>query len=115
MKPAKVRAEFLLLLDTDILEVLASEDDYTSLCDQKCELIFLHISQFRELEAFDLSSDARSQFRDFNFTICGVEEMGFCFVSFRATVDEFKWFRGWEFGGLIIDWEVMVVFVLLKR
>lgn len=112
VKPAKMGSKLFLLLDADVLEVLASEDDDASFCDQEGELVFLHVGQFGELEAFDLGSDARSQFRDFDFAVFGVQEMGLCLVGFRAAVDEFKWFRGRELGGLIVDWEIMIVFVL---
>ncbi len=114
VKPAKVRAKLFLLLNTDVLEVLASENDYSSFCNEKCQLIFLHVGQFGELKPFDLGSNARGQFRDLDFAVFCVKKMGLRFIRFQPTINELKWFRRWELGSLIVNGEITIVFVLQK-
>jgi len=41
-----------------------------------------------------------------------IEKVGFVFFCLGSAVDELEWLGWWEFGGLIIDREVAVVFVL---
>lgn len=44
---SKVRSKFLLLLWTDILEVLIAEDNDSALCDEKGQFIFLDVRELR--------------------------------------------------------------------
>ena len=112
VKSAKVRAKLFLLLNTNILKVLSSENNNTSLSNQQGKFVFLHISQLGELQTLDLSAYSRSQFRNLEFGVLRVEEVGFGFVGLAPAVDELEWLGWWEFGGLIIDREIVVVFVL---
>lgn len=45
----EVPAEFLLLLDANVLEVLAAEDNNTAFGNEKRQLVFLTVVQLREL------------------------------------------------------------------
>lgn len=49
VKSAKVGSEFLLLLWTDILEVLITEDHDSALCDEQGQLILLDVRELRQL------------------------------------------------------------------
>lgn len=112
VKSAKVRAKLFLLLNTNILKVLSSENNNPSLSNQQGKFVFLHISQLGELQALDLSAHSRSQFRNLEFGVVRVEEVWFVFVGLDPAVDELEWLGWWEFGGLIIDREIAIVFVL---
>jgi hypothetical protein len=112
VESAEVRAELFLLLNTNVLEILASKDDDASLGDQKREFVFLDISQLGELNTFDLCPDARSQFRDLESGVLRIEKVRFGFIGFDSAVDEFKGFGRWEFGSFIVDGKVVLVFVL---
>lgn len=64
METAKVLTEFLLLLRTNILEVLVPEHDNTALGYQQGELILLGVRQLRQLKACDLSTNTWCQLGD---------------------------------------------------
>jgi hypothetical protein len=112
VKSAEVRAKLFLLLNTNILEVLSSENNNTSLSNQQGKFVFLHISQFGELQALDLSAHSRSQFSNLKFGVVRIEEVEFVFVGLGSAVDELEWLGWWEFSDLIIDREIAIVFVL---
>jgi hypothetical protein len=112
VESAKVRAELFLLLNANVLEILASKDDDASLGDQKRKFVFLDISQLGELNTFDLCPDARSQFRDLEPGVLRIEKVRFGFIGFDSAVDEFKGLGRWEFGSFIVDGKVVLVFVL---
>jgi hypothetical protein len=112
VKSAKVRAKIFLLINTNILKLLSSENNNTSLSNQQGKFVFLHISQLGELQALDLSAHSRSQFRSLKFGVVRIEEVGFVFVGLGPTVDELEWLGWWEFGGLVINREIAIVFVL---
>ncbi len=109
---SKVLSKLLLLLGTNILEVLASEDNNSSLGNQKSKLIFLLIAQLAELQPFDLSSNARGKFCD-----CGTrsEEMRLGLFGESALVREVKGLGCWKDSGVIIHWEIGIVFVLFRE
>lgn len=49
MQRPKMRPELLLLLDTDILEVLVAEYHHATLGDEQRELVFLCVTELGEL------------------------------------------------------------------
>ena len=54
---SKVSAKSLLLFDSDILEVLVTEDDDAAFGDQERELVLLQVVQLRELQPSDLGTN----------------------------------------------------------
>jgi hypothetical protein len=60
----KILSKLLLLLWTDILEILATENDNPSLRNKQGQFILLFIAKLAQLQALDFSSDARGQSRD---------------------------------------------------
>jgi hypothetical protein len=112
VESAKIRAKGLLLLNTDILEILASEDDNTSLSNQERELVFLDLCQLGELKTFDFSAHARGQFGYLELGVLRVKEMGFSFVCFQSAIYKFEWLGWWKFSGFIVDREIVIIFVL---
>jgi hypothetical protein len=63
MQLPKILAKSLLLLGPNILEVLIPENHHPALSKQQRELVFLLITQLRELQAMDLCPDARRESR----------------------------------------------------
>ncbi len=57
MQGSKVSAESLLLVDSDILEILVTEDDDAAFGDQERQLVLLQVVQFRELQSSDLGTN----------------------------------------------------------
>lgn len=115
METTKVLAECLLLLGPDILEVLVAEDDDTALGDQQGELVLLGIGQLRQLQARDLSADARCQLCDFQVGISLWQKVWLCRVCVEAAVLEVEQFCGRELGGGVVDREVSGIFGLAIR
>ena len=58
---SKISAKCLLLFDSDILEVLVTEDDDAAFGDQEREFVLLKVVQLRELQSSDLGSNGRSK------------------------------------------------------
>jgi hypothetical protein len=114
VESAKVGAKFFLLLNTNVFEILASEDDNATLSDEQRKLILLHVGQLGELETLDFSPHTRREFGNFDFAIFGIEQVGFGFICLGSTVDKLEWLSRGELGSLIVDGEVAVVFVLLR-
>jgi len=81
VQPAKVLPELLLLLRTDVLEVLVTEDHHAPLRNQQCELSLLGISQLRELESADFSADSRRQASHHHIWIIRRQQIWFCWVG----------------------------------
>jgi len=102
----------LSVLNSDVFEVLAAEDNDATLSHEQRKLVFLHIGQLGELEAFDFGSNTRSQFCDLKLGVMWVEEMRFGFVRLSPTVNELKCLSRRELGRLILDGKVSVVFLL---
>lgn len=112
METAKVLAEFLLLLRSDILEVLVTKDDNTTLGYQQCELILLGVRQPRKLKASDFGADTGCQFGGFHVRVVLGQKIWLCRIRVETTVLEFKHFGGRELGGGVIDGEVCRIFGL---
>lgn len=83
---AKVLSELELLLRT---EILVTEEDYTSLGDEKGEFISLLICEVLELETDDFGADVSSEVLDF---LCSGEKRGLVLVCPSAGVDVFSVF-----------------------
>lgn len=113
METAKVLAEFLLLLGSDILEVLVTEDHNTTLGYQQGELILLDVCQLRQLKTSDFSADTGCQFGCLQVRIFLGQKVWLCWICVETTVLEVKQFGGRELGGGVIDGEVRRIFGLL--
>lgn len=61
MERTKVSAKLLLLLDANVLEILPTKDDDTSLGDEEGQLVLLGIVKLGELQAADLGANDRRQ------------------------------------------------------
>jgi hypothetical protein len=112
VETAEVFAKLLLLLRADIFEVLISKHNHATFSDEQREFVFLRVAQLGELEATDLSADARRQFRGFHGGISFWQKAGLCWVRIMATVVEIKELCRWKLGGCVVDWEVRSVFRL---
>lgn len=113
VETAKVLAEFLLLLRSDILEVLVTEDYNTTLGYQQCELILLGVRQLGQLKATNFSADTGCQFGGLQVRIVLGQKVWLCRIRVQTTVLEVKQFGGRELGGGVIDGEVRRIFGLL--
>lgn len=112
MQLPEILPEFLLLLRTDILEVLPTEDHNAPLCNQKCKFILLLIAELAQLQALYFSTNSRSQLFDRHVCIISFEQMWLRFVCEGSFVSEFERLRGWENGRVVIDWQIVRVLVL---
>lgn len=115
MKTAKVLAEFLLLLGSDVLEILVTKDYNTALGYQQCELILLSVCQLGQLKASDFSADTGCQFGGFQVRIVLGQKVWLCRIRVETTVLEVKQFGGQELGGGVINGEVRRVFGLVCK
>lgn len=113
VETTEVLAEFLLLLRSDILEVLVSEDHHTTLGYQQRELILLDVRQLGQLKPSDLSADTRCQFGGLHVRIVLGQKVWLCRIRVETTVLEVKQFGGRELGGGVIDGKVRRIFGLL--
>lgn len=112
----KVSPKLLLLLDTNVLEILVTEDDQTPLRNKEGQLVFLLPSQLRQLKTADLSPDDGSNLRDGQVGIVVLgEEVPLLPVRHEAPVVEFEGLGGWECGRFVVDGEVGAVLVLRYR
>ncbi len=109
---AKVAAELLLLLKANVLEVLVAEDDDAALGDEQGELVTLLVVELRELQAADLGADDRGQLGHLEVLVVLGEEVGFLLLGDEAAVVELEGLEGREGGRLVVDGEVLGVFVL---
>lgn len=112
VKRPEVSAKLLLLLDANVLEVLASEHDDAALGEQECELVLLRVVELRELDAADFGPDDRRQTpcRDLGTTFR--EQVGLLLIRSEPFVLERGEFEGLEEGLLIVYRKVVGVFVL---
>lgn len=112
MKGTEVSAKLLLLLNADILEILATEDDDTTLGYMESQLIFLGIVELGELKAADLGSNDRRQPFGLNFRVAFGQEVLLVLVGSETPVGEFEGLQRLEGCLLVIDGEVVGIFVL---
>ncbi len=108
----KVPGKGLLLLDADVLEVLAPEHDDAALGEQEGQLVLLEVVQLRELQAADLGADGRSQIGHLEVGVAGVEQVGLLLVGQQAAVDKVERLQRRERGLLVVDRQVVDIFVL---
>lgn len=114
VESAKVLPKLLLFLRPNVLEILAAEDDYSSLCNQQRQLVLLGIAELAQLEPFDLSPDPGSELGDEDVWIVGCK-VRLCFVCESAFVNDLERLGEWEEGGIVINREVVSVFVLVSK
>jgi hypothetical protein len=93
MELAKVLDEFLLTLCTDVFEVLITEHNYASLCNEQSKFVFLRICELRELDSADLSADTRRQ-ADQRYAWM-VQQVWFRFVCIQTAIPEFEGLDRW--------------------
>lgn len=75
VEPTKVLAKLLLLLDADVLEVLAPEHNHPPFRDQQRQFVLLVVRQLGELKAGNLRSNTWSELRDFDVRVAQSEEV----------------------------------------
>ena len=109
---AKVPAKFLLLFNPNVLEVLASKDDYTAFGNEQCQLVLLEVVELGELQATDFGANDGGELGHFEVWVLLGEEIGLLLVGYQSAVVELERLQGWEAGLFIVDWEVGRVFVL---
>lgn len=115
MQRSEVFAKSLLLLDTNVLEVLVSEDDNASLGDQQSKLVLLLIVQLRELQTSDLGANDRRKLADLDVRVVLGDEVGLVFVGIKATVVELERLKGSQVCLLIVYREIRLVGVVVLR
>ena len=115
VEAAEVLTEFLLLLGTNVLEVLVAEDYNAALGYQQCELILLGVRQLGELQAGDLGADTRCQLGGLQVRILLGQKVWLCRVRIKTAVLEVEQFGGQKLGGRVIDGEVRRIFGLSIR
>lgn len=78
----KVPPKLLLLLNTNVFEVLVPEDHDATLGNEKGQLVLLEVVELRELQAADLSTNDGSELGDLEvWVLLGVEEIGLGLVG----------------------------------
>lgn len=90
VETAKVLAELLLLLGTNILEVLVTEDYNTTLGYQQGELVLLGVRELRQLQPGDLGADSGRQFCDLQARVVLEQKVWLCRIRVQPTVLEIK-------------------------
>lgn len=115
MESAKVLPKLLLFLRPNVLEILTAEDDYSSLCNQQSQFVLLGIAELAQLEPFDLSPDPGSELGDEDVWIVGCKKVRLCFVCESAFVNDLERLGEWEEGDIVINRELLSVFVLVSK
>ena len=108
----KVARKLLLLLDANILEVLAAEDDDASLGNEQGQLVLLRVAQLRELQTPDLGADARRQVRHAQAGDGRRQQVRFSLVSGQTAVGKLERLEGGECCLLIVDRKIVMILVL---
>jgi len=101
-----------LFLDTDVFEVLVTEDDDTALGDEEGKLVLLDVAQLGELQAADLGADDGRELGCLDGGVRWREEVGLGLVGDEAAVVELEGLEGRELGLFVVDREVGGVSVL---
>ena len=115
VESSKVLPELFLFLGPDVLEVLPAEDDNSSLCDQESQFVLLGIAELAQLESSNLSADSRRELSGDDVWVVGCKEVGFGLVGESAFVNDLDGLGGWEEGVVIIDREILGIFVLVSQ
>ncbi len=112
VKRPKVAPELLLLVDTDILEVLVPEDDDTTLGDQQRQLILLPVGKLRQLQTAHLGANYGCNLGHRKAGIILGEEVRLVLFGDKAAVVELEGQEGWKGGCLVVHWKLGTVLIL---
>jgi hypothetical protein len=77
----KILPKFLLFLGPNVLEILAAENNHSSLCNQQSQLVLLCITELTQLETLDFGSDSGSKVCGSDIWIIGCKKVGLGFVG----------------------------------
>lgn len=109
---AEISRKLCLLLWSNILKVLPTEDDHTSLCNQQCKFILLRVIQLRQLKASNLGSDHWRDFGDLEFRVGAGQQSRLGFVRCKSPVRELKRLDRVKVSLFVIDGEIIVITIL---
>lgn len=114
MQRPKVLSKSFLLLWPNVFKVLIPENDNSTFGKKQGKLILLLISQVRQLEATNLSSNSWRQLGNFDVWVILANQVWLRLVGRKSTVLKLKWFERREFGLLIIHWQIRSIFILQR-
>ena len=109
---AEIPAEFLLLLDANVLKVLVPKDDHAALGDEERQLVLLHVVQLRQLQPPDLGADDGRQLAHPEVRVVLGEQIRLLLVGRQRAVGELERLEGREARLLVVDGKIGRVLVL---
>jgi hypothetical protein len=81
MQFPKILSKFLLFLRPNVLEILAAENNHSTLRNQQSQLVLLCITELAQLETLDFGSDSGSKVYGRDIWIIGCKEVRLGFVG----------------------------------
>lgn len=109
---AEISRKLCLLLWSNILKVLPTEDDHTPLCNQQRKFILLRVIQLRQLKTSNLSSDHWRNFGDLEFRVGAGQQSRLGFVRCKSPVRELERLDRVKVSLFVIDGEIIVITIL---
>lgn len=115
VETAKVLAKLLLLLRTNVLEVLVTEDYNTTLGYQQGELVLLGVRELGQLQPGDFGADSGRQLGDLQAGVILGQKVRLCRIRVQPAVLEIKELGGRELGGGVVNREICSIFGLCNK
>lgn len=112
MEGSKVTPKLPLLLDADILEVLVPEDHDAAFGDEKGKFVLLAVVEPRKLQTSNLGANDWSQLGGLDGRVVFGEKAELLLVGYEPAVIELEWLERRERCLLVVDRQVLGVFVL---
>lgn len=112
MQWPKVSRKLLLLLWSNIFEVLPTEDHNPPLCNQQRKFILLRVIQLRQLKASDLGTDNWRDFGDLELRVGAGQQSRLGFVRCKSPIRELKRLNRVKVSLFVIDGEIIMISIL---
>ncbi len=108
----EIPAKLLLLLNANVLEVLVSKDDDTTLGNEKRKLVLLQVVELRQLETTDLGANDRCQLGHLEVRAVLGEKVRLLLLGHESPVVEFEWLESRETRRLVVNGKISRILVL---
>lgn len=112
---AEISRKLCLLLWSNILEILPTEDDYTPLCNQQRKFVLLRVIQLRQLKASNLGTDNWCDFGDLELRVGAGQESRLGFVRCESPIRELERLDRVKVSLFVIDGEIFVITILWTK
>lgn len=112
MQRPKVSCKFLLLLRSNVLEILVTENHDAPLSNQQRQLILLRVVQLRELKSSNLGSNHWGELGHLEVGVAVGQKSRLGLVCCETPIRELERLDRAKVSLLIIDGKIVMVFVL---